>query len=235
MKRLIDFAQMVLTIGLCIFLLPCFAQVPSALCSAYGYAGNVTISSPPGEIFKCAPHSMPGGMGSYPRWEHNNGGVVAWNYCTNGFNYSFQIAVATDAVLTDPTLYTDWTAAQFAKDTTAALNDFARKHITLPLSDPSMLAIWCPSYGKMMAGIPAPVAYIVKPDPVATYRSTYHATAAMNGTRIAPSTASGKVAIKQPDGTPTACNCMKTRVIEGDAVYCTANDDPLAVTSCTRK
>ena len=215
-----------------------FGQNAPSINACGSYAkniGSINITYPTQFAFPCAPASL-GGTGSMPRVERHNGGFVAWNYCTDGFSYTWQFGVITDAEMTDATLLSDYLAVQFASDKVQALNDFTKKHATVPINDPTLLPIWCPAIHEIVASTPAPIPYIVMPDPAgATYRTTYYATTARNGTRILPSQG-GKIAIKQSDGTPTRCNCMASRVIEGKQAYCNVDtNQPLYVAACVKQ
>lgn len=195
-----------------------------------GYVAPVTVN-PNFVSVKCAPGLL-GGTGSFGDWVHQNGGVVAWNYCSDGFAYTWQMAVVTDAVLANPVVYADWVSVETATDKVAAMDDFRRKYFAVPLTDASLTPIWCPSIKAIIAGLPAPVPYVVMPSPTGTTQPVYQVSAALNGVRSTKAT--GLVSVKRANGAATSCNC-KTRVVEGAQAYCGIGSTPLDVTACVKQ
>lgn len=220
---------------LAVLALPLIAQAQTVTpdaCGALAKGVTIAMTANPAMEFKCAPANL-GGTGSIGQFAHQNGGIVSWNYCTDGFSYHWQIGVMKDALLTDQTIYADWMAVEFADDKVAALNAFKQKHVTLPLTDPTMTPIWCPSIKAIMAGVPPPTPYVVMPNPAGTTQPIYSIDKAFGGVRSAKPI--GLVNPKRANGTQTKCDCMTNRVVEGSQAYCGISAMPLAVTACVKQ
>lgn len=203
-------------------------------CGALSKGYVVPIKGDPNFInVKCAPGVL-GGVGTFGDWVHQNGGVVAWNYCSDGFGYTWQMAVVTDATLTNPAVYTDWVNVELADDKVAAMDVFRRKYITLSIVDPNLTPIWCPSIKAIITGVPAPIPYVVMLPVTGTVQPIYQASIAFGGVR--GSKAIGSVSVKRANGTPTRCNCMTARVVEGPQAYCGISGAmPLGVAACVKQ
>ncbi len=233
MKRLIGLLNLAI-LFFCFATTPASAQTtPQGICAPWGYTTPIAVHNlPVSPKFNCAPGNMLNGAGTWPQFRRFYGGVVAWNYCSDGFSYHYQMGVANMATLMTPSLYTDWAAAMVAPDTVVSLNDFANKHVNTTLLDPSLLPVWCSAYADIVARTPPPVPYIVtlRTDG-GSYQRTYSYTTPFPAVRNP--TPVGHVL------TNTPCNCMTARSVESGVTYCSVPPQPAGtapvVASCSVK
>ncbi len=102
--------------------------------------------------FDCTPG--PVGAGTLPTTRHNAAGSVAWWYCPRGAGWRVNWAAATTAQMSVGNLLSEARSVLAASDPRAAFNAAVSKNVKLPLSDPSLAAVWQPFVAEMAAGVP---------------------------------------------------------------------------------
>jgi len=103
--------------------------------------------------FDCAPGPI--GAGTLPTTRSNAAGTVAWWYCpAPAGTWRVNWAAATAAQLSARNLLAETRAVITASDPRAAFSAAVSKNVKIPLSDPSLAAVWQPFIAEMLAGAP---------------------------------------------------------------------------------
>jgi len=103
--------------------------------------------------FDCSPGPI--GAGTLPTTRSNAAGTVAWWYCpAPGGAWRVNWAAATAAQLSARNLLSETRAVIGAADPKAAFSAAVSKNVKVPLSDPSLTAVWQPFAAEMLAGAP---------------------------------------------------------------------------------
>ena len=103
--------------------------------------------------FDCSPGPI--GAGTLPTTRSNAAGTVAWWYCpAPGGAWRVNWAAATAAQLSARNLLAETRAVISASDPKAAFSAAVSKNVQVPLSDPSLTAVWQPFAAEMLAGAP---------------------------------------------------------------------------------
>ena len=103
--------------------------------------------------FDCSPGPI--GAGTLPTTRSNAAGTVAWWYCpAPGGAWRVNWAAATAAQLSARNLLAETRAVISAADPKAAFSAAVSKNVKVPLSDPSLTAVWQPFTAEMLAGAP---------------------------------------------------------------------------------
>src|ERR1019366_3751150 len=109
-----------------------------------------------GGAYACTPGPL--GQGTTPSIQTNSAGTTVWWYCPQaGGSWQVEWATATFAVLTPAylsALATALVGVVASPSPVAALNSLMTSNATLPLSDPSLAAAWCPLWPTMYNGAP---------------------------------------------------------------------------------
>ena len=109
-----------------------------------------------GALYGCAPKPL--GTGTLPTIRSNPAGTVAWWYCpTPDGKWRLNWAAATAARMSVDTLFAEAYEVVTAKDPIAAFNSVTAKNVSIPMSDPTLAAVWCPFVREMQLGTPAVV------------------------------------------------------------------------------
>lgn len=154
----------------------------------------------------------PYGKGSWPNFRFNAAGSVTWWYSNDGFTFSPVWVTLTNSSLLDATVIYKGMNALRAVDPVAALNALP----SLPLNDPKLTTVYCQHIKEILANIPPPVKYTVKPTGT-TYPNRYTYTFA-NGKRGATN---GEIV------QGSTCDCS-TRIIEANkSTYCGIGTTPI--------
>lgn len=141
-------------------LLLCMSALAGAQTSPCGLpppqVGYVDLTAQP--TLACVPGPVLG-MGTAPTFRSNSAGTIVWWYCPQpDGSWSLQFRAATAAVLTPSyleQLLADIASASVSASPTATLNGMTTARINLPLSDPSLVPVWCPWWPAMYTGVPA--------------------------------------------------------------------------------
>lgn len=103
--------------------------------------------------FDCSPGPI--GAGTLPTTRSNAAGTVAWWYCpAPGGAWRVNWAAATAAQLSARNLLAETRAVISASDPRAAFSAAVSKNVKVPLSDPSLTAVWQPFAAEMLGGAP---------------------------------------------------------------------------------
>ena len=103
--------------------------------------------------FDCSPGPI--GAGTLPTTRSNVAGTVAWWYCpAPGGKWRVNWAAATAEQLSARNLLAETRAVITAADPRAAFSAAVSKNVKVPLSDPSLAAVWQPFTAEMLAGAP---------------------------------------------------------------------------------
>lgn len=115
-------------------------------------AGMVDLANSRGG-FACAP--SPVGSGTFPTTRSNAAGSVAWWYCpTPGGGWRVSWAVATAEQMSVSNWLAQAQAVVTAADPKAAFAAAAARNVNVPVTAPSLAAVWQPFAAEMVAGIP---------------------------------------------------------------------------------
>ena len=112
----------------------------------------VDLASSPGG-FGCAPRPI--GAGTFPTTRSNAAGSVAWWYCpVAGGGWRIAWAAATTEQMSVSNLLGEVRAIVAASDPNAAFAAVVAKNVKLPVTSPSLMAVWKPFAAEMVAGVP---------------------------------------------------------------------------------
>ncbi len=177
----------------------------------------------------CLPQPMKGATGTFSDFYYNASGVVLAHYCPTAYEWRADYSVATwDWIKTNG--IDAFKKAAEAGDL-AKVQTLTKAATSLPLEDPSMQAVWCPHYSKIIAKIP--VMFAVAKNGSYTTRPMYAMMKSTDMNGVTTYSVGNKSSATATVG--AACNCGTVRAVLSGYNYCPATSDSALGALCTKK